>query len=394
MKKLTKEIFESRLTKVVSNLEKKKANLGLFFSVKTIYYLTGFRFIPTERPIALLTPIDEEPIIFLPQLEITHWEKNVPWITNIENYYEYPDFKHPMKLLASVLEKTVKGDKIITADGKGAPGFWGYEGPLLTEILNGWKFLDCGTFIPDLRIIKEPLEIEFIKTSAKWGQRAHKILQEECANGKSEGEVTLKATEVASKELQKELPDASPSMLPAYAGFRGQIGKNSALPHAIFSNLTMKAGDILVTGASADIFHYYSELERTMIIGQPTPKQERYFTAMLNAQTAAIDTIKPGATCADVDNASFSSFKSSGFDHLVLHHTGHGIGLEGHERPFLDRGLETKLQPGMVLTVEPGIYELDFGGFRHSDTVLVTEEGNEVLTINYPRDLNSLTIQI
>jgi Xaa-Pro aminopeptidase len=128
-----------------------------------------------------------------------------------------------------------------------------------------------------------------------------------------------------------------------------------------------------------------------MVVGNPSEKQQRYFKAMLDAQSAAIATIKPKNTCADVDKASAKSFKESGFSHLVQHHTGHGIGLEGHEPPFLDRGLETPLQPGMVLTVEPGIYELGFGGFRHSDTVLVTEDGNEVLT-KYPREIDELIV--
>jgi Xaa-Pro aminopeptidase len=389
--KLSKKIFSARLDRVRTFLEKEQTNLGLFFNAKTIYYLTGFWHIPTERPIGLLVPREEEPIAFLPQLEVTHWEHDIPWITEVESYFEYPDTKHPMKILASVLEKRIKGEKCVGADSKGAPGYWGYEGPLLSDLLGDWKFLDLKSLVPSMRIIKEPIEIGFIKVSAKWGARAHHILQDESAIGKTEWEVATKAIMEASKELLLAMPDTPTSTFAATAGFRGQIGAGSALPHATFSNTRISKGDILVTGASADIYHYHSELERTMVVGNPSEKQQRYFKAMLDAQSAAIATIKPKNTCADVDKASAKSFKESGFSHLVQHHTGHGIGLEGHEPPFLDRGLETPLQPGMVLTVEPGIYELGFGGFRHSDTVLVTEDGNEVLT-KYPREIDELIV--
>jgi Xaa-Pro dipeptidase len=391
--KLTKAVFNGRIDRVRDYLEEKKASLGLFFNAKTIYYLTGFWHIPTERPIAFLIPIEEEPLAFLPQLEITHWEHDVSWIPEIESYFEYPDTKgnHPMKILASVLENRIKGDKAFGADSKGAPSYWGYEGPLLSDLLPDWTFLDLKSLIPTMRIIKEPLEIEFIKISAKWGARAHHILQDESKIGKTEWEIATTAITRASKELLVAMPETPTSMWAASAGFRGQIGADSALPHATFSNARISKGDILVTGASADIYHYHSELERTMIAGEPTPKQKRCFEAMLDAQNTAIAAIKPGNTCADVDRASAGSFKESGFSNLVLHHTGHGIGLEGHEPPFLDRGLETPLKPGMVLTVEPGIYELGFGGFRHSDTVLVTKDGNEVLT-KYPRELDELIV--
>jgi len=389
---LKPDIFRKRLDRVREHIAKDEADLGLFFNPRTIYYLTGFRHIATERPIAILIPADEEPIAFLPRLEVTHWEHDVSWIPEVESYFEYPDTDHPMKILASLLKERTKNQKSIGADAKGAPKYWGYEGPLLTEILKDWKFLEYSSLIPSMRIIKEPIEVELIRISARWGKRAHQILQEEVAPGKTEWDIATKATITASQELLSEMPPPSPSMLPAFAGFRGQIGPNSGLPHATFKNLKVSKGDVLVTGASADIYHYFSELERTMIVGKPSEKQRRYFKAMLDAQDAAIAAIKPEVTCAEIDKASFSSFKENGFSHLVWHHTGHSIGLEAHEQPFLDRGLNTPLRPGMVLTVEPGIYERGFGGFRHSDTVLVTETGVEMLT-NYPKDLRDLIIR-
>ena len=112
---------------------------------------------------------------------------------------------------------------------------------------------------------------------------------------------------------------------------------------------------------------------------------------MLKAQEAAIETLGPGVKCSDVDKASMKVISNSGYNSLMRHHTGHGIGLEGHEPPWLDIGNEAELKPGMVVSIEPGIYELGFAGFRHSDTAVITEDGYELVTY-YPRDLESLTI--
>ncbi len=165
----------------------------------------------------------------------------------------------------------------------------------------------------------------------------------------------------------------------------------SAIPHSISIKRKIREGDVVVTGAGADIGGYSSELERTMIIGQPTEKQRRYFEVMLKAQDAGLKAFKPGAKCSDVDKASRKVIEKAGYEALIRHHTGHGLGLEGHEPPWLDIGDDTIMKPGMVFSCEPGIYKPGYAGFRHSDTVVITEDGSEILTY-YPRDLESLTI--
>jgi Xaa-Pro aminopeptidase len=177
----------------------------------------------------------------------------------------------------------------------------------------------------------------------------------------------------------------------AHAGYRGQIGRNSAIPHALAGNIVFQAGDVLVTGASAPVWGYLSELERTMVIGEPSAEQERMFGHMLALQDTAFDAIRPGGRCSDVDIAVRAYFEANDLMPHWRHHTGHAIGLRYHEGPFLDSGDHTEIRPGMVFTVEPGLYAPELGGFRHSDTVLVTNDGIEILTY-YPRDLESLII--
>ena len=271
--------------------------------------------------------------------------------------------------------------------------YWGYEGPDLVNLLEG----KCKTelhplLVRNIRKIKDEEELNLIRISAKYGDLAHRLLQEYTAEGKNEVEVSLQACTEASDQLLNDLKGFIPrGLLPAGAGYRGQIGEWSAIPHSVLQKTIFKKGDVLVTGASANISGYHSELERTMFIGPPSEKQKRFFDVMKKSQDAALDAFRPNIPCSEVDKAARKVLKEEGFFHFAQHHTGHAIGLEGHEAPFLDIGVDEIIKPGMVFTCEPGIYEFKFGGFRHSDTVIITEEGSEHIT-PYPRDLEDLII--
>jgi Xaa-Pro dipeptidase len=174
-------------------------------------------------------------------------------------------------------------------------------------------------------------------------------------------------------------------------GYRGQIGLRSAWAHAVAHNIRFQEGDVLVTETSAPIWGYNAELERALVIGQPTDEMRRLFDHTVAAQDVAFGAIRPGATCAGVDGAVMRYVEDNDLLRYWRQHTGHGIGLRNHEAPFLDVGDHTTIEPGMVFTVEPGLYDPAIGGFRHSDTVVVTDDGMEILT-DYPRDLESLVI--
>jgi Xaa-Pro aminopeptidase len=158
-------------------------------------------------------------------------------------------------------------------------------------------------------------------------------------------------------------------------------------------NAIFQPGDVLVTGASATMWGYQAELERTMVVGPASDRQRRFFEHMKAVQEVAFEALRPGSRCSDVDRAVRRYYADHDLTPYWKHHTGHGIGLRYHEGPFLDTGDHTVLQPGMVLTVEPGLYVPGLGGFRHSDTVVITDDGLELLTY-YPRDLESLTIPL
>jgi len=141
------------------------------------------------------------------------------------------------------------------------------------------------------------------------------------------------------------------------------------------------------------VWGYNSELERTMVVGPPSSDVSIMFDHMVALQDTAFNTIRPGVRCADVDRAVRKYYEDHGLMPYWKHHVGHAIGLRYHEGPFLDIGDQTEIRPGMVFTVEPGVYLPELGGFRHSDTVVVTEDNLEILTY-YPRDLASLTIPL
>ena len=174
-------------------------------------------------------------------------------------------------------------------------------------------------------------------------------------------------------------------------GDRGQIGRRSSWAHAVAHNIEFQPGDMLVSETSAPIWGYNAELERAMVIGEPSDEQKRLFAHTVAAQEVAFDALRPGVTCADVDNAVLDYFQEHDLMSLWRQHVGHAIGLRNHEAPFLDTGDHTRVEEGMVFTIEPGVYVAGLGGFRHSDTVVVTKDGIEILT-DYPRDLESLTL--
>ena len=170
-------------------------------------------------------------------------------------------------------------------------------------------------------------------------------------------------------------------------------GANTSLPHGLSNGGGLRRGDVLVTGATADIGGYNSELERTMILGEPTPAFVKHFDLMVQLQQAGFDALKPGRPLAEAEAEVSRAYVELGVGELQRHHTGHGIGLEGHEAPFIDKGDDRIIAEGMVFSVEPGLYVPGLAGFRHSDTVVIRAHGAELITY-YPRDLDSMIVRI
>lgn len=367
----------------------------VFFGANNVSYLGRFSFISTERPMALVLTKDKSALL-VPHLEKEHAEEYA-LVDEIRYYPEYPGKQHPLETLKQMLIDYGLESATIGVDSDGYGQLYGYRGPSVSELLPDATIVNVRDDIEYMQMINSEEELTLIRESCRWGNLAHSFLQEYCAVGLTETEISMRASFDASQAMIRTLgPDYRPmsgGSTPARAGFRGQIGKNSALPHAITTNARLQAGDVLVTGASSAVWGYGSELERTMIMGEPSDEQARLFNLMLGAQDLALDTIKPGIPCSDVDKAVRAYFKEHDIEPYWRHHTGHAKSTLVHEAPFLDIGDQREIEVGMVFTVEPGLYVPEFAGFRHSDTIAVTEDGFEWLTY-YPRDLESMTIPI
>lgn len=365
----------------------------VLFSPAQIFYLTGFAFIATERPMAL-TLASEAAVLFVPRLEEEHAAAHAV-ADRVVAYPEYPGERHPMLRLADLLAEMGLSRARLGTDGDGYPGVMGYRGPRLSEVVSEASVHVVRDLVEEMMMVKSDEEIALIRESARWGNLAHALLQEYTHPGVRESEVGQRASHEATAAMVRALGPAyrplSWTFPGARAGYRGQVGKQSAIPHAMTTNAVIETGDVLVTGASAAVGGYTSELERTMIVGTPTAEQRRFFQLMVDAQQTAFDAIRPGRACAEVDRAVLAFFERHDLMPYWRHHVGHALGIGIHEAPFFDIGDETLMQPGMVFSVEPGIYIPGFAGFRHSDTVVVTEGGFEMLTY-YPRDLERLTI--
>jgi Xaa-Pro dipeptidase len=385
--RIAEEELAARRSAFAATLAQRGLDGAVLFDPQYVHYYTGFFFIPTERPIAFALAADGRGGMLVPRLELEHAQANTA-VQEVSHYDEYPGERHPMEGLRELLDALGVRERL-GADHDGYPWIFGYRGPSLGE----WTHV-AGD-VEEQMAIKSPAEIELLRESCKWANLAHTLLQRYTRVGITETEVETRASNEATHAMLDAIGPIYRAQSPYYdgamAGYRGQIGRNAAIPHAHGNNIVFQAGDVLVTGASAPVWGYHSELERTMVIGTPSDEQRRMFDHMVSLQDLAVDTIRPGTACADVDNAVRAYYEKHGLWENWRHHVGHAIGMRYHEGPFLDRGDATEIRPGMVFTVEPGLYAPQLGGFRHSDTIAVTETDVEWLTY-YPRDLESLTL--
>lgn len=232
------------------------------------------------------------------------------------------------------------------------------------------KLIPTAAFVEGLRAVKSPSEIELIRESVNVNSAAfEKVLRR----------VKPKVREL---EVAAEL-DYQMRMLGAEnTAFETIVasGARSALPHARPTDRQVEAGEFLLVDMGALRHGYCSDMTRMAFIGPATKKARELYNAVLEAQLAAIDVVKAGVPVRKVDGAARDVLKKHGLDKAFVHSTGHGLGLEIHEMPRIAKKDKSKLQAGMMITIEPGAYIEGFGGVRIEDTVLVTETGCEILT--------------
>jgi Xaa-Pro dipeptidase len=360
----------------------------VLFGALNIHYVSGMYHLPTERP-CVLGVSDAGTEIVVPRLEKEHAERDDFLHDDVHVYFEYPQGE-PMQRVAEMCESLGIADGAVAADSDGSPARNGYTGPSLSEVLDA----DVGTgeYVTTMRELKSDSEAELIREASVWANLGHRLLQEKIEVGRRPAVVSAEVAAEGTKAMLDTLGERYEMMdwaSPMVCKFTA--GDTTAQPHSVDQTDPIERGDNIVTVVKPHVGGYTTELERTMFVGEASDEQRDYFEIMRESQEIAMDTIAPGVEYAAVEDAVVSYYEEQGVADLTQHHIGHNIGMEGHERPFLDVAEEGEIRPGELYTVEPGFYVPGVGGFRHSDTVLVTDDGVESLTY-YPRDVEGLTI--
>ncbi len=240
----------------------------------------------------------------------------------------------------------------------------------LREALDGLSTVPVSGLIESLRMVKDEQELAILRKAVAIVDEVFNRIIQEIRPGLQEREIAIRM-----ETMMREL-GASGSAFDIIVA----SGPRSALPHGVASERVLEKGDLITLDFGAVYQGYCSDLTRTVMLGEPSPKQREIYEIVKEAQQAAVDGIRPGITGREADAIAREKIAAAGYGDYFGHGTGHGIGLDVHESPTVSPFGEQVLAPGMVVTVEPGIYLPEFGGVRIEDDVVVTENGHEVLT--------------
>ena len=341
----------------------------VLFPGPNLYYLTGLDVEPSERYFLFIVPADGTPILFIPAMA----EPRVREETWVERVVAYSDESSPRDRLEQLLLNGDLGSGRILVDDH----LWARFTLTLRSILRDRSFGLASEVMETLRIRKDDTEREAMRAAAT-------LTDEVCAALRESVDV-LGRTETA---LAREIEDRQRAAGGAGQAFETIVaaGPNGARPHHGHGDRMIRAGDPVVFDFGTVLNNYVSDQTRTMVFhGEPPREFESVFDAVIAAQHAAVEAVAPGVTCASVDRAARSEIADRGYGDAFVHRTGHGVGLEVHEPPYIVAGNDRELEPGMVFSVEPGAYLEGHFGVRIEDLVIVTHEGCERLN-DSPRE--------
>jgi Xaa-Pro dipeptidase len=356
-----------------------EAGLDVFLvtSFDGIYYLTGAGYEPLERPFFLLIRPDRQPRLLVPKLDQEHLKKayNID-PADVRSYWEYP--APAGRRWSDLLADELAGARNV-----------GVEPTLKQEIFEALNGVSLSTvpLLDELRIVKSPAEVQMIRRAARYADLGVERLFAASYFGSTVAEGFAETRTITSRilsEVDNWEPLTSKVLMATWAA------PGSAMPHSVPRLADRLRDGPHVALALTRVNGYAAESERTYFTAKPSPAARAVFEAMLEARRLMFEMIVPGAHCGEIDTrvGDFLRVEGLGNEDVRLHRAGHGIGMGNHEPPWLADGSEERLVERMVISVEPGIYIEGLGGFRHSDTVLVTGSGYELLT-RLPTDLGS-----
>jgi Xaa-Pro dipeptidase len=337
----------------------------------TFVYLTSLSFHLMERPVVALFAPDRQPWLILPEFERTKAEAG-PIDFRLATYEE----DEPSRQRA--FEQAAVGFGLDSVRVGVEPlRLRVLELRLLESVAPKAEFVNGEAALIPVRASKDESELKAMRTAIQIAEVSLEATLTHVRLGMTEhelaGELTLQLLRAGS---EPELPFS-----PIVA-----FGPNCALPHGLPGERKSQQGDLLLIDWGANHRGYISDITRTFSFGPPDPELERIHRIVQEANQAGRDAVRPDAACSAVDGAARSVIAQAGYAEYFTHRTGHGIGLDVHEPPFMRGDNPERLVPGMTFTVEPGIYLNGRGGVRIEDDILVTSDGSETLT-SLPREL-------
>jgi len=337
-----------------------------------LFYLTGLSFHLSERPVVALFPVGGPPAIVLPALEAV----KVAQATVGLEPFPYTDEDGHTPAFQRACAALELADCIV---GVEALQMRLLEVRLLERYAPGCRLIPAEDTLAELRIRKDERELEQMRRAAAVTEAALRMTMRQVRAGMTEREVASLLT-VELLRAGGEGMAFSPIVV---------VGPNAASPHATPSDRPIGAGETIVVDCGATVGGYAADITRTFAIGELEPELARVYEVVQAANAAGRAAAGPGVLAGEVDQAARAVIAEAGYGEYFFHRTGHGLGLEVHEPPYIVAGNERLLEPGMTFTVEPGVYLPGQGGVRIEDDVLVTPDGAESLT-SFPRELVSL----
>lgn len=372
--------IQSRIDRVQDSIVAQGLDFYLCSDPANIYYLTNFANFVHERPFILIIPASGKMIFLIPKLEEPHVRIRSVGDMNFLNYFEFPAPKGEM--WSDRLKDVLKGSHKVGIES---------QCPIVIDkaIPGTSKMVDI---VDDARMIKSAYEIGRITYTAGLLNEAHKKMLEMAAPNQMPIMIHKEVSGFLTQQVIMDNPNSN--LLCTHFAAVSQPALLSHDPHNFTDTFsTFVAGGPNVTIASGVANGYGAELERTFFLAFVPENCKKPFNDMLDARALAYELTVPGACMSEVDREVNNLLKQRGYAKNLLHRTGHSFGVTNHEAPFLAEGYEHEIKPNMIFSIEPGIYLPGVGGFRFSDTVLITDTGNVKLT-SAPETLEELTLKI
>ncbi len=355
---LTAEDYAARQEKARRLLSSNGLDAVFIGGGTNLLYFTKVGWWLSERVFGVVLSLKKDPIWVCPAFEAPRAKELVPAGQEIRTWEEHED---PYALIGGVLKD------IGASTGRlgTAPDLRAFEVHGLRRTLAGAQIVDGAPVTEGCRGTKTAKEIAYMDLA----NRITKLAYREAFKTLREGMTTRDLAGAIAAATQK---------LGSSGGGGPQFGPNTAFPHGSQVPRTLTAGDPVLVDGGCSVEGYRSDITRTVVFGKPTDRQRRVWDVVRKAQAAALKAARPGATCESVDAAARKVVDEAGFGpgykHFA-HRLGHGIGMEGHEYPYLVKGNTLKLEPGMTFSNEPGIYIYGEFGIRIEDCLVVTETG-------------------